>query len=100
MEDLLLYTPFRYDSNLILSKIGRAQAGETITIQGKVLKTSNVFAKRKLTIQRITVEDETGKIECVFFNQRFLLKNIQKNFYQYLKTLFHLISISAITLSA
>lgn len=78
VEDLLFYTPFRYESNLILSKIGETQAGETVTIQGKVTKTSNVFTRRKLTIQRITAEDETGAIECVFFNQRFILSSIHE----------------------
>ncbi|HVZ11766.1 MAG TPA: ATP-dependent DNA helicase RecG [Patescibacteria group bacterium] len=78
VEDLLLYTPFRYDNNLIVSKIGPTQPGETVTIQGNVIKTSNVFTKKKLTIQRIIIEDETGSIEAVFFNQRFLLKNVHE----------------------
>lgn len=79
VEDLLFYTPFRYDNNAIISKIGMTQAGELVTIQGHVTKTSNVFTRRKLTIQRITVEDETGEIEAVFFNQRFILTNIHKS---------------------
>ncbi len=79
LEDLLFYTPFRYDNNSILSKIGDTQAGEQVTIQGKVTATSNIFTRRKLTIQRITVEDETGKIEGVFFNQRFILTNIHES---------------------
>ncbi len=78
VEDFLLYAPFRYDSNLILSKIIDTQPGETVTIQGNVVATSNVFTRRKLTIQRITVDDGTGKIDCVFFNQRFILKNIHE----------------------
>ncbi len=78
VEDLLFYTPFRYDNNAIVSKIGITQRGESVTIQGQVTKTSNVFTRNKLTIQRITVEDETGEIEAVFFNQRFILTNIHK----------------------
>lgn len=77
-EDFLFYLPYRYDQNLILSKIGLTQAGETVTIQGIVKKATNTFTKRKLTIQRITIEDETGTIDCVFFNQRFLTKNIHE----------------------
>ncbi len=78
VEDFLFYTPYRYDDNSLISKIGEAQAGETVTIQGRVTKTSNVFTRRKLTIQRITVEDGTGTIDCVFFNQRFITKNVHE----------------------
>ncbi len=77
VEDLLLYTPFRYEKTLV-SKIGITQAGEIVTIQGKVTKVTNNFTKRGLTIQRVTVNDETGKIDCVFFNQRFILKNVHE----------------------
>jgi len=78
IEDLLFYIPFRYDNNAIISKIGITQAGEQVTVQGEVVATSNIFARNRLTIQRITIEDETGKIEAVFFNQRFILTNIKK----------------------
>lgn len=76
-EDLLFYTPFRYEKSLV-SKIGITQPGEIVTIQGKVTKATNTYTKRSLTIQRLTVEDETGAIDCVFFNQKFLLKNVHE----------------------
>ena len=79
VEDFLFYTPLRYESNLIVSKIAETQVGETVTIQGEVTATSNVFTRRRLTIQRITIDDGTGKIDCVFFNQRFILNNIKKS---------------------
>src|SRR5690554_943811 len=78
IEDMLFNLPYRYDSNLLVSKIGVAQAGETVTVQGTVTKVTSTFTRGKLTIQRITVEDETGVIECVFFNQRFLLNAIHE----------------------
>lgn len=76
IENILFHTPFRYDNNAIVSKIGVTQPGESVTIQGQVTKTSNVFTRRGLTIQRLTIEDKTGKIDAVFFNQRFILSNI------------------------
>ena len=77
VEDLLLYIPFRYE-NYLVSKIGILQFGEQATIQGEVIALVNIFTKRSLSIQKITIEDETGKIDAVFFNQKFILSNIKK----------------------
>ncbi|HVZ67789.1 MAG TPA: OB-fold nucleic acid binding domain-containing protein, partial [Patescibacteria group bacterium] len=78
VEDFLFYTPFRYDSNLIVSKIGDTQAGETVTVQGTVTSIANTFTKRGLSIQRITIQDDTGRIELTFFNQKFLINTVHK----------------------
>lgn len=77
VEDFLFYIPFRYE-NYLVSKIGILQLGENVTIQGKVVTVSNIFTKRRLSIQKIIVEDKTGKIDAVFFNQKFILSNIHK----------------------
>ena len=62
VQDLLFYTPFRYENSSIVSKIGVLQAGETVTIKGRVVNTTNIYTKKHLSIQKLTVEDETGKI--------------------------------------
>lgn len=79
IEDLLLYVPYRYEDNSLTSEINLLQAGEVVTIKGKVVQTSNIFTrKRGLSMQKITVDDDTGQIDCVFFNQKFILKNIHE----------------------
>ena len=78
VQDLLFYTPFRYENSSIVSKIGVLQAGETVTIKGRVVNTTNIYTKKHLSIQKLTVEDETGKIDCIFFNQPYILKGIKK----------------------
>lgn len=80
VENLLFYIPFRYESYLV-SKIGILQVGENVTIQGKVMSTANIFLKGARSIQKITVEDDTGKIHAVFFNQKFILSNLRKGDY-------------------
>lgn len=80
VEDLLLYAPFRYEDSSLTSKINILQAGESITIKGAVMQTSNIFTrKRGLTMQKVTVDDGTGRIDCIFFNQKFILNNIHKD---------------------
>lgn len=80
IEDLLFYAPFRYESNLIVSKIGILQLGENVTIQGKVADTTNIYTRRGLSIQKIEVSDDTGKIDAIFYNQKFILSNIKKGY--------------------
>lgn len=78
IENLLLYAPFRYESNIAVSKIGLVQFGENITIQGEVISSTNIFTKKGFSIQKITIQDDSGKIDAVFFNQKFILSNIRK----------------------
>lgn len=77
LEDFLYHIPFRYDDFTTLSKISELQAGETVTIRGKVKDIKNQYTRGRITIQRAKVEDESGIIEIVWFNQPYLTKNIK-----------------------
>lgn len=74
--DLLYHIPSRYEDLRIISKIGQVQAGETVTIQGKVLEIKNEYRTRSMVIQKGVIEDETGRIEVRWFNQPYLTRNI------------------------
>ncbi|PIR79650.1 MAG: DNA helicase RecG [Candidatus Levybacteria bacterium CG_4_10_14_0_2_um_filter_36_16] len=79
IEDLLYYIPYRYEDMSLISEISMVQAGENITVQGTVTATKNVFTRRRnFTIQKITIEDTTGEIECTWFNQIYLLRTVHK----------------------
>lgn len=77
VEDLLLHAPFRYEDSSQISKISSLNPGEPANIKGQVVNVANIKTKRGLAMQILSVEDETGKINCVFFNQRFLLRIIR-----------------------
>ncbi len=79
LEDLLYYFPFRYENYSIISKIGRVQRGETVTIKGTVIDIKNEYTKRWKRIQKAKVADETGVIDVIWFNQPFILNIIRKN---------------------
>ncbi len=76
LEDFLYHAPTRYDDFSLISPISRVQSGETVTIQGTVREMKNEFTKNYKKIQRAVIEDETGSIEIVWFNQPFLTKYI------------------------
>lgn len=77
-EDFIFHIPFRYEDYSLISKIAQVQPGETVTIQGKVLEIKNEYTRRYKKLQKAKVEDETGVIDVIWFNQPFLVKNIKK----------------------
>lgn len=76
IEDLLYHIPARYDDYSLISDISKLQVGETVTIKGKILEIKNQYIKRFRTLQKAKVEDKTGVIDVIWFNQPFLAKNI------------------------
>ncbi len=71
--DLLTWIPRRHYDRRLLGKIRDAKVGETATLQGVVLTMGTErTSKRRLTVFRITLGDETGEIEAVWFGQPYL----------------------------
>ncbi len=75
--DLLNYFPFRYKDYSIISKIGFCQPAEQLTIHGKIIDRKFQITKTGLKIINFLIEDDTGKIEAVFYNQPYLLNLIK-----------------------
>lgn len=74
--DLLLHLPARYEDFSLTTPIANAPTSETVTIRGTVANTQNTYARRNFQIQRVTLVDESGQLECVWFNQPYIVKNI------------------------
>lgn len=73
ISDLIWYFPYRYDDLSEIKNISELVSDEIITIQVKVAKVKNYRSwKRKLMITEVEVEDETGKLMAVWFNQKFI----------------------------
>jgi ATP-dependent DNA helicase RecG len=76
LEDFLYHIPHRYENFSLVSKIAQAQPGEVVTIQGTVKTVMNQFAARRFKLQKVRVTDDTGSIECIWFNQPYVLKTL------------------------
>ncbi len=75
VEDAFWFVPWRYDNRLEVLPIGNLLPGMKATIKGLVERCRiNTTSRRRLVVVTITVRDETGVIECVFFNQPYLEK--------------------------
>jgi len=72
IKDLLYYIPFRYDDFSLISPIDRVQPGETVTVNGTITAFHNAFTKSGKKLQEVTLRDETGTLDIIWFNQPFL----------------------------
>jgi len=77
IEDLLYHFPARYGDTAEAKNIESLLAGDTAVIFGKIggLKASKGW-KSHMTMADGYVEDETGRIHCVWFNQPYVAKMI------------------------
>lgn len=75
IEDLLYHFPSRYGDISETRNISSLEKGEEAVVFGKItkLKTSKGF-RTKIAMADAWVEDESGKIHCVWFNQPYLAK--------------------------
>ena len=64
--DLLWRLPKSYTDRSLKSKINELQIGQIHTI--KVVPTKYLFPRVRNLPNRVNCEDETGKIDCIFFN--------------------------------
>lgn len=71
VEDLLYHFPYRYEDRSQFTAIAMVQAGETQTICGQVLTSRRNFYSKNRTVE-VVVNDKSGRITCVWFNQPYL----------------------------
>ena len=73
VEDACWFVPWRYDDRLEVLPIGNLLPGMTATIRGRVEHCRvNMTTRRRLVVVTMRVHDETGHMQCVFFNQPYL----------------------------
>jgi len=75
LKDLLFYFPYRYEDFSKLSSISQLKLNQTHSLRVKILeiKTKRTFRK-KMFLTEALVNDETGTIKVIWFNQPYLTK--------------------------
>lgn len=72
-RDLLFYFPFRYDDFSDITKIADVEIGQIATVQGQVVEARNIRTfKKRMALTEAVIEDDSGAIKAVWFNQPFL----------------------------
>ena len=76
VENLFYHVPSRYLDYSLVTTINKLHPDETATIHAKIVSITNVFSKRGIRMQIGSVEDVTGKLMVVWFNQPFLVRTL------------------------
>ncbi|MDD3491632.1 MAG: ATP-dependent DNA helicase RecG [Candidatus Pacebacteria bacterium] len=77
IKDLLWYFPFRYEDFAKIKKINELEPDIKTSIRGVVKKMDiRRSFRKKMFILEALIEDETGEITAIWFNQPYLKKNI------------------------
>jgi ATP-dependent DNA helicase RecG len=75
IEDLLYYTPFRYEDRTRITPIRELIPGQTTTVLAEVLTAGPVRTRRGTYIFDLAARDDTGILRCKWFNAAYLEKN-------------------------
>ncbi len=80
VNDLLWHFPHRYDDFSSVMKIAElAIGGDKVTIQGRISSIKNIRTfRRKMTLTEAYIQDETGMMKVIWFNQPFLLRALSE----------------------
>lgn len=74
IDDFLYYFPRRYEDRANFVKISELKEGLVQTIKSQVLTVfeRRSFKRKGFTITEVVVQDQSGKIPCVWFNQPYI----------------------------
>jgi ATP-dependent DNA helicase RecG len=80
VRDFMYYFPSRYDDLSNIEKISNLKADVVSTIEGKIINAKSVRTYRKrMSITEILVQDDTGSVRAVWFNQPYLENSLTKD---------------------
>jgi ATP-dependent DNA helicase RecG len=82
IHDLLFHFPARYDdfSEIIKIKDARHRLGETVCVQGRISEIENTHTFKKfMALTEAVIEDGTGEIKAIWFNQSYIAKSLKED---------------------
>jgi ATP-dependent DNA helicase RecG len=81
VADLLYHFPSRYEdfSDVIEIVSAKKQLSKNVCVQGEITEVGSVNTFKKfMNIVEVTIQDNSGKIKALWFNQPFLLKSLKE----------------------
>jgi len=77
--DLLFHFPHRYEDFSNMVPIAKAELGQPLSIQGKILEIKNIRTFRKrMTLTQAIISDKSGAIKVIWFNQPYLINTLKR----------------------
>ncbi len=78
LQDLLYHLPRRYEDRSQFRRIAHARPGEAATFAGKLITVDNITPRRGLTLTKAFLDDGSGALELVWYNQPYLKDRLLK----------------------
>lgn len=78
IRDLLYHFPSRYEDFSEFVPISSAKPGSRATVRGMILNSKNIrIFRRNIVLTEVIIEDDTGAVKSVWFNQPYLLNQFK-----------------------
>ena len=80
VRDFLYFFPHRYDDFSRLTKISELSQDMTATVAGKIIDIQSIRTwKKRMAITEALIQDNSGSVRVLWFNQPYIIQNIKKN---------------------
>lgn len=73
--DMLFFYPRDYEDRRKVTQIHQLAINETATIRGKIIEMEEYQPNHRMYILKVWLQDETGVLPVIWFNQKYLKKN-------------------------
>ena len=70
-EDLLLHLPMRYEDRRSFARVADLRPGMRVSVSGEIA-VAGLRRARRMTIYEVRLDDGSGRLKAVFFNQPYL----------------------------
>ena len=77
LYDLFYHFPRAYENRDNYKKINEVLDGEFVILKGTVVNIANRFSKRGMVMVSAVLSDETGMMELLWFNNRYVKNNVK-----------------------
>ena len=77
-RDMLLHVPRRYEDRTRLAPLAELEEGVEATVRARVVKVKTGRPRRGPMILTVHLEDDTGSVDAVWFNQRYLAETLRE----------------------
>ncbi len=76
-EDLLLHLPMRYEDRRSFARVSDLRPGMRVSVSGEIA-VAGLRRARRLTIYEVRLDDGTGQLKAIFFNQPYLRETLPR----------------------
>jgi ATP-dependent DNA helicase RecG len=76
-EDLLLHLPMRYEDRRSFARVADLRPGMRVSVSGEIA-VAGLRRARRMSIYEVRLDDGSGRLKAVFFNQPYLRETLPK----------------------